>query len=132
MMPDRKDANASDIVQSESDEEHPVPPVITFEGNKPVVSGKGGYSTFEEANAAADAEAEAEAAYETAKAAKAEADEEDAYGVYNNDSMDFSEDATKKSIIKGPGTSNSKANDGFARVTWTDLAMGKKTFGRAS
>ena len=57
MMPDRKDANASDIVQSDSEEEHPVPPVISFEGAGQVVAGKGGYSTFEEADAAADAEA---------------------------------------------------------------------------
>ncbi len=28
MMPERKDANASDIVESESGDEHPVPPVI--------------------------------------------------------------------------------------------------------
>ena len=41
-------------------------------------------------------------------------------------------EASKKSIIKAPGTASSKVNDGFARVTWTDLAMGSKAIGKKS
>lgn len=47
--------------------------------------------------------------------------------------MDYMDgEASKKSIIKAPGTASSKVNDGFARVTWTDLAMGSKAIGKKS
>lgn len=42
-------------------------------------------------------------------------------------------EVTKKSAFKGSiggGVPTSKPNDGFARVTWTDLAMGKGGFGK--
>lgn len=57
------------------------------------------YNTFEEADAAADAQASA--AYLSAA------------------------DVTRKSAFKGGASS--KPADNFARVTWTDLAMGKAT-----
>ena len=66
---------------------------------------KEGFNNFEEADAAADAEqARAESA-------------EDAASAYGANSV------TRKSAFRG---SQSKPNDGFARVTWTDLAMGRK------
>ena len=59
------------------------------------------YNTFAEADAAAAAE-----------------EEENAYG--------SSQDVTRKSAFKGGG-GMSKPSDNFARVTWTDLAMGNKS-----
>ena len=59
------------------------------------------YATFEEADAAADAE--------KAEAARLN-------------------DVTRKGAFKSIASTNKHAtNDSFARVTWTDLAMGKGT-----
>jgi len=60
---------------------------------------KAGFSTFEEADAFAEKQSAAA----------------DAYGLGGN---------TNKSNFR-----NSKPNDGFARVTWTDLASGRNTSG---
>ena len=98
------DADHSDIVDSDSDAGVPVAPETQFP-NRPQAQERT-YNTFEEADAAADA---------------AEA--------YNNN-----EDVTRKSVKSafkvGGGGPVSKPNDGFARVTWTDLASGKTAFGK--
>ena len=58
------------------------------------------YNTFAEADEAAEAQ-------------------ENAYG--------SSQDVTRKSAFKGGAGGFSKPSDNFARVTWTDLAMGNKS-----
>ena len=58
------------------------------------------YNTFAEADEAAEAQ-------------------ENAYG--------SSQDVTRKSAFKGGAGGISKPSDNFARVTWTDLAMGGRS-----
>ncbi len=81
------DADA-DVPESDSDENEGVPAVMDFQKQEPP---KEGYSTFAEADAAAEA-----------------------YGSGQN------------SVANKRGFRNSKPSDNFARVTWTDLASGRK------
>ena len=105
-MPDREHANASQIADSDSDEEVKVPPVINFDKQMGLMPKDDAYNPFDEVDAAADEEARLAAAEE--------------YGG-SNKSIELANPATHKSALKG---SMSKPSDGFARVTWTDLAKG--------
>ena len=92
----RHEANASDIIGSDSELEVAVPETNTFAKVAPEKT----YASFADADAAADAQ-------------------ENAYG--------SSADVTRKSAFKSAAGNlgfSSKPNDNFARVTWTDLAMG--------
>ena len=92
----RHEANASDIIDSDSELEVAVPETNTFAKVAPEKT----YASFAEADAAAESQ-------------------ENAYG--------SSQDVTRKSAFKGGAGGVSKPSDNFARVTWTDLAMGNKS-----
>lgn len=95
----RHAAAASDIVDSDSELEVPVQPESNFPQHmNPVKT----YKSFAEADAAAE-------------------EEKRQYSDYAQN-----QDVTIKSAFKGGAASsnNKMPNDNFARVTWTDLAMG--------